>query len=163
MCVLLLLILSLFDRLRYSYRLLNFKLNCYIIILLISFWLYLTFKSYNFAFTKLIFNHGVIISLFTNYTRLFIIIYTIIFFIISLKFFFSDTNKNKDFVEYPLLIALAIFFLLIFTAAFDLMVMYLALEGLSIILYVLAAYPFQQSSIEILEKWTVRISDFYMA
>jgi NADH-quinone oxidoreductase subunit N len=50
--------------------------------------------------------------------------------------------------EYPILIGLAVFFLLSLITSYDLMVVYLTLEALSIILYLLAAFPFHQSSLE---------------
>lgn len=98
--------------------------------------------------SKLLFNHGILLNYFTTYLQLFIILFTIFFFLMSLKFFFSQKNKYKDFVEYSFLIGFAVFFLLTFVSSFDLMVTYLTLEGLSILLYVIAAYPFKQSSIE---------------
>jgi NADH-quinone oxidoreductase subunit N len=51
-------------------------------------------------------------------------------------------------VDYPLLIGLSVFFLLILVSSFDLMIMYVSIEGLSILLYILAIFPFRQSSIE---------------
>jgi NADH-quinone oxidoreductase subunit N len=98
--------------------------------------------------SKLLFNCGILINYFTSYAKLFILFLGFFFLLVSLKFFFSAKNKYNDFVDYPILIALAIFFLLIFVSSFDLMIVYVAIEGLSIVLYILAIYPFKQSSIE---------------
>lgn len=56
--------------------------------------------------------------------------------------------ESDDFVEYPIFVGFSIFFLCILISAFDLMVMYIAIEGLSIVLYILAMFPFKQTSIE---------------
>jgi NADH-quinone oxidoreductase subunit N len=101
-----------------------------------------------FVGAKVLFNSGLLINYFTSYAKLFVIGFTIIFLLISLKFFFSEKNRDKDFVDYPLLIALSVFFIFILVSSFDLMVMYVAIEGLSILLYILAMFPFKQSSIE---------------
>lgn len=146
--LLIFLIYSIFWRLKYSYKVLNMILNIYLIILLGLIFINIFFTSDVFNYSKLIFNHGLLLNYFTSYLRLFIVLFTLIFFIISLYFFYSTTDKKKDFVEYPILIAFAVFFLLTFISSFDLMVTYLTLEGLSILLYILAAYPFKQSSVE---------------
>jgi NADH-quinone oxidoreductase subunit N len=139
---------SLLWRLKYTYRLLNFLLNIYVILILILLFITIFFTGDMFVGAKVLFNSGLLINYFTSYAKLFVIGFTIIFLLISLKFFFSEKNRDKDFVDYPLLIALSVFFIFILVSSFDLMVMYVAIEGLSILLYILAMFPFKQSSIE---------------
>jgi NADH-quinone oxidoreductase subunit N len=101
----------------------------------------------------LLFNRGMLLNYFTSAVSSYILFFTILFFIGSWKFFFSKKNKSGQFIEYPILIGFAVFFLIALISSYDLMVMYLTLEGLSIVLYVLAAYPFKQSSLEASMKY----------
>ena len=126
----------------------NYIVTIYVLFLLILLFLSIYFTPSAYIGAKLLFNHGLLINYFTSNIRLLIIFFTFIFLVISLKYFFSENNKKNDFTEYSLLIAFAVFFLLILVSSFDLMVMYLAIEGLSILLYILAMFPFNQSSIE---------------
>jgi len=146
--VLCLLLFSLSWRLKCSNRVLNLTVTVYILFLLVILFLSIYFTPTAYIGAKLLFNHSLLINYFTSNIRLFVIFFTAIFLVISLKYFFSENNKENDFTEYSLLIAFSVFFLLILVSSFDLMVMYMAIEGLSIILYILAMFPFNESSIE---------------
>lgn len=120
-----------------------------LIILSIFFLFLVTFFNSGLIFRPvLLFNRGLLLNYFTSAINSYILFFTIIFLLGSWKFFFEKKNKLGEFIEYPILIGFSVFFLLALISSYDLMVVYLTLEGLSILLYVLAAYPFKQSSLE---------------
>jgi NADH-quinone oxidoreductase subunit N len=120
-----------------------------LITLLILFLFLSVFSSSDFIFRPvLLFNRALLLNYFTSAISSYILFFTLLFLLGSWNFFFSKKNKLDTFIEYPILIGFSIFFLLALISSYDLMVVYLTLEGLSILLYVLAAYPFRQSSLE---------------
>jgi NADH-quinone oxidoreductase subunit N len=58
-------------------------------------------------------------------------------------------------VEYPLFLLLSVFFLCLLLSTYNNITLYLSIEGLSFILYILTIYPFNKSSIEASAKYYI--------
>ena len=71
----------------------------------------------------------------------------LIFFLLVLKLAekYALNSIKLNTIEYPLILCFSAIFLLLLIAAFDLMSLYLTIEGLSLTLYVLAAYDISSS------------------
>jgi len=71
----------------------------------------------------------------------------LIFFLLGLKLAekYALNSIKLNTIEYPLILCFSAIFLLLLIAAFDLMSLYLTIEGLSLTLYVLAAYDISSS------------------
>lgn len=146
--ILCLIVHSLFYRFDDLYVRVAYVYNIMVCLLLILLFVAIFFTGDMFIGAKVLFNSGLLINYFTSYAKLFIIGLALIFLLIIQRFSLSTDKKDIDFVDYPLLIALSVFFMVILVSSFDLMVLYIAIEGLSILLYILAMFPFKQSSIE---------------
>jgi len=100
----------------------------------------------------IIFNFSLVIDHYTTTIKFFLLIFTIILLIVSFK---QILNSSVDIIEYPLLISFSIFFLLLLVSSYNMITLYLCIEGLSLLLYVLAAFPFNQNSIEATTKYFI--------
>jgi NADH-quinone oxidoreductase subunit N len=100
----------------------------------------------------IIFNFSLVIDYYTTTIKFLLLIFTIILLLVSLK---QVLNIYVDIVEYPILISFSIFFLLLLISSYNMVTLYLCIEGLSLLLYVLAAFPFNQNSIEATTKYFI--------
>jgi NADH-quinone oxidoreductase subunit N len=99
--------------------------------------------SKNIQETKyIIFNGALLVDHFTITIKILIVLLTI-FFLIGVMH--NLLVSNIDIVEYPILIGFSTLFLLVIVSVNNLIVLYLALEGLSFMLYALTLLPFNLS------------------
>lgn len=101
----------------------------------------------------IIFNYGLIIDFYSIIIKIVIIYFTIILLCISLKQIIEVTKV--DIIEYPLFILLSIFFLFLVISSYSMITLYLSIEGLSFLLYILTIYPFNKSSVEAAAKYYI--------
>lgn len=100
----------------------------------------------------IVFNFSLVVDQYTILIKSFILVFTIILFIATFK---QLINSYVDTIEYSILLLFSIFFLLLLVSSYSMITLYMCLEGLSLLLYVLAAYPFNQSSIEAATKYFI--------
>jgi NADH-quinone oxidoreductase subunit N len=87
--------------------------------------------------TKIIFGSVWLDCFYTNFSKLVILSLTIVVIIISKKKF--SEIKSGVLSEFLIIIGFAVLFMLFLASAYDLLVMYISVEGLSLALYVMAA------------------------
>lgn len=92
---------------------------------------------FNLNKTQTIFYNSLLIDNFTTKIKLFIIIFSIIFYIFTYQYLKNNTNL-KDF-EIPILLAISIFSILILISTYDLITFYLSIEMQSLCFYILTA------------------------
>jgi NADH-quinone oxidoreductase subunit N len=102
--------------------------------------------------SSIIFNFALVIDYYTTVAKLLILISSVIILISSHKHVFSSYT---DTVEYSIVVSFSIFFLLILISGYSMITVYMSLEGLSLMLYVLAAFPFNRSSLEAAIKYFI--------
>ena len=109
----------------------------FILTICVTFYVFQLLQTYQLVLPKIIYSFF-IFDFYSNFLGHLIIL----FFLINLKLSerYSLHNVKLNTIEYPLLLCFSIIFLLLLVAAFDLMSLYLTIEGLSLTLYVLAAY-----------------------
>ena len=93
--------------------------------------------SQNFS-TKILFGYTWINCFYTLFSKLVIIILVLCVLIFS-KFKIQNATSMSCSIELPLIIAFCVLFLFLLTSAYDFFVTYLAIEGLSLTLYSMAA------------------------
>jgi NADH-quinone oxidoreductase subunit N len=102
--------------------------------------------------TIAIFNSALVIDFYTTNIKLFLVCFTLILLVASLK---KLLNIYIDTIEYSVILTLSLFFLLLFVSSYSMVTLYLCIEGLSLLSYVLAAFPFNQSSLEAATKYFI--------
>jgi len=102
-------------------------------------------QIYNLESSSIIFNFALTIDFYSNSVKLLLCLWTLIVLIGSFRFLLNSKTSS---IEYPLLIVLGLFFLMVLVSSYNFMVLYLSIEGLSLLLYVLAAFPFNKGSLE---------------
>ena len=106
------------------------SLNFYLILCIFLFsWYFL--KSTEVS-TSIVFGYFLIISFYTQISKVYIILLTTLVLVIS-KYRLKENN-----VEFIVVINFSLFFLLVLSSVYDFFVFYLVMEGLSLTLYVLA-------------------------
>lgn len=99
-----------------------------------------------------IFNFALVIDFYTTSIKCLLLAFTIIVLIASFK---QLLNSYVDTIEFSLIVTLGLFFLLLLVSSYSMVTLYLCIEGLSLLLYILAAFPFNQSSIEAAIKYFI--------
>jgi len=84
-----------------------------------------------------------IFDFYSNFLGHLILIFFLFCLKLSEKYSLSSIKLNT--IEYPLILCFSVIFLLLLIASFDFMSLYLTIEGLSLTLYVLAAYDISSS------------------
>lgn len=140
------LIYILFLKKKYSYRVTRIIITVYFLyFLLCLFYLHVSTIG-AFIPSFLLFNNLIIANGVTQVIKFFILVFSFILILAILSYFTAADNNN--YIEFSPLMALMLFFSFILISSFNFLSSYLALEGLSMVLYVLTAYPFNQNSIE---------------
>lgn len=102
--------------------------------------------------TYIIFNFGLVIDYYSTIVKAILLFLTIIALIISYR---KIKMSFIDLIEYPWFIGISVFFLMLLISSFSMITLYLSIEGLSLTLYILTAYPFSKSSMEAASKYYV--------
>lgn len=118
-----------------------YKLILMLILGLILLFFQLSFLDFSDITNKLCYNFTWINSQYTIWSKIFITILIILVLLISWNKL-KKKNLNNT-VELPLIIAFSTLFIFILTSSYDFFGMYLAIEGLSLTLYTLAALLYQ--------------------
>lgn len=120
--------------------------------LIVTLFLLIYIYATNQELHQTIFCDTVSLDVYVLLVKVFIVLLTIIFLLGSLnKFLQSDF----DMIEYPTLICFSTLFLLVLLSAHNLMTLFLAIEGLSLTLYMLTVFNYQTMSIEAAVKYFV--------
>jgi NADH-quinone oxidoreductase subunit N len=146
-----LLILTVF--LRNYYRVEDIALYSYLLtiyILVVTMIMSLQNLIYKSSF--IIFNFALVIDYYSTIVKSALLFLAIITLLATLK---KIKLSYIDLIEYPWLIGLSIFFLMTLISSYNMISLYLSIEGLSLTLYVLTAYPFSKSSMEAASKYYV--------
>lgn len=99
---------------------------------------------------NIIFNSAMIIDYYTILIKIVILGFSILLLIASYN---SLIKLEVDGIEFPILVGFCIWFLLILVSSFNMLTLYLSIEGLSFLLYVLTVYPFTSNSLEAAIKY----------
>lgn len=101
---------------------------------------------------SIIFNYTLMIDYYTSVTKLLVLMF-------SATLLLGSYNKihrcNIDTIEYSILTAFSTFFILVLLSTYNLLALYLSIEGLSLTLYVLSVYPYTKSSLEAAIKYFI--------
>ena len=120
------------------YRLISYLLFLIFVLLLISSYLkyILVLKNFQgfFDYLELIF----FVNEYSLFCKLVISYLTLVVLVISKNKIYCSTYGNSCIDEFPIIIAFSLFFIFLLISSFDFFGLYLALEGLSLTLYVLA-------------------------
>jgi len=100
----------------------------------------------------IIFNFALAIDFYSTVVKAIVILLAIVSFFISYR---KIKMSFIDLIEYPWFIGLSVFFLMVLISSYSMITLYLSIEGLSLTLYLLTAYPFSKNSIEAASKYYV--------
>jgi NADH-quinone oxidoreductase subunit N len=148
--LLLLLIYSVFLRGEYTRRVTTVQIYSYTLLLLAVVFLYMLFSGTPVHSTYL-FNYMLMNNSYVYTLKLIILGFSILLMVVAKNFLLKDSKK--DTIEYLLLVGYAILLMFILVSSINIITAFLALEGVTIIVYVLSIFPFTRYNFEATVKY----------
>jgi NADH-quinone oxidoreductase subunit N len=100
----------------------------------------------------IVFNFALVIDFYTTVIKFII---TLVAGLVLISSFKQVISLDMDSIEYSILVAFSVFFLLLLVSSYNMITFYLSIEGLSLLLYVLTVFPFKQASFESALKYFI--------
>jgi NADH-quinone oxidoreductase subunit N len=144
-----LLLFSAFLRVKYTRRVTTLVVYLYALLLLVVVLFLIVFSGLNKG--AYIFNFSLIIDYYTQSLKVIIISFALILLFVSKNFLLKSIKK--DVVEYLLLICFSLFMMFILISSINIITTFIALEGLTMIIYILSIFPFVRYNFEATIKY----------
>lgn len=147
--LLFLLIFSVFLRVTYTRRVTTLVVYVYTVMLLtLVFILFLLCGSSNGSY---LFNFSLITDFYTQSLKLIVLSFALLLLMVSKNFLLRSIKK--DIIEYLLLLCFSLFMMFILISSINIITTFIALEGLTIIIYILSIFPFVRYNFEATIKY----------